>query len=143
MSVGYEPTLVFTWMRQQLLADSVISAAVGSRVYRGIAVLGAPLPNIVVQAQYLQDVVWVGAERVMISGLFTVRVTDEGNSTGGLDTLMAAVDRQLNQKSNQVVNGGVINSCVRQWNQEIPYVEDGRVYRQLMSLFSVQAQAIA
>lgn len=143
MSAGYEPTVVYTWLRQTMIADSVVSGIVSQRVYRGIAELGAPFPNIVMQAQFLHDITWVGPHRVMLDGLFAIRATSEGHSTGELDTLMQRVDTLFNGKSEQVVAGGRINACVRQWNQEVPYVEDGRLYRQLVSLFSIQAQAIA
>jgi hypothetical protein len=87
----------FAWVRQQLTADSALTAIVGNRIFADYAPqvdpatqLPVKYPFVLYHLQAVTDSIGAGASRIMSSPLLFVKVCGEG---GGYSDVQVAADR--------------------------------------------------
>lgn len=131
---------VHQWLRTLLTADATLTGLVSTRIYGDLAPQGVTLPFVVYNWQGGNDVRGLGTARIMVNGLYQVKVIDRALS--GMTNTVAIADRLdtlLQGASGSVIDGAVL-ACVRE--QPLAYVETeaGEHYRHLGGLYRVIVQ---
>lgn len=120
-----------SWLYQTLTNDAQLSAAIGTRVYNGVAPPGVQYPFGVLQLlSGGNDYLGLGGIRFWADMLWLIKFVTRGTSTGPLEPLADRADALLHAKSGTVTNG-VIWECVRERPFELPTVENGVSFVQL------------
>lgn len=130
------------WLTDTLTGDATLTGLVGGRIYNVLPPLGATYPFVVFNWQGGNDVIGVGTARIMINGLYQIKVIGQAHS--GMAPIVAIADRVdtlLQGAAGSVVDGAIL-ACLRE--QPISYVDTvaGEHFRHLGGLYRVNAQGI-
>ena len=133
-----ELSAIDKWLYTTLSTDATLAAIVSTRVYDTLAVETATFPYVVFSFQGGSDVRTNGADRIMVSGLYQVKVVGKGGAFSSLTAAASRIDVLLNAKYGTNTDGEVW--AVR--TQPIKYLEvsEGVQYRHLGGLYRVWAQ---
>lgn len=82
-------------IRNRLLADSVIAAAVVDRAYSNVAPPDAPLPHVLIVVLDAQDIAAMPATRVMTRARLAVYAALDGNAVAAAAALGKRIDALL------------------------------------------------
>lgn len=129
------------WLIDILTGDATLTGLVGTRIYNQIAPLGVTLPFVVFNWQASRDVFGLGTIRIMMNGLYTVKVVDD--ATTGMAAAVAIADQLdtlLHAASGTVADAAIL-AVMRE--EQINYVETtaGEHFRHLGGIYRVVAQA--
>ena len=136
-----EVTRASDWLRDTLLADATLNAAVGGRVYDGPRQETA-LPFVVIAHLGGHDVMGVGAARIMADLVFAVKVVGRGHSWSDLEAAADRIDAALHGKQGTTPDGRVL-SCTRHTALALVETDQGIEYRHLGGTFRVLAQPLS
>ena len=141
--VGFQLPEVFEWLYARLTGDATLAAAVPGGWHEHPAPQGTAFRYGTFQVQAPpDDVVAVGAHRVLEDVLLLVRLIDQGRSVTALKPAADRLDTLLHRASGTTDAGRVI-SCVREGVFYLPEAIDGKHYRHLGGFYRVLAQPLS
>lgn len=128
------------WIYGLLSVDATLAGLVGTRIYRGMAPLGATMPCVV----FLfmpggTDVRGTGTYNVMVSGRWVIKAIDRDQATTTANSIADRIDTLLHGQSG-AVSGGSVLGCVR--DEPVSYIEqvDGAIYQHVGGIYQIWAQ---
>ena len=129
------------WLIDILAGDVTLTGLVSTRIYNQLAPLGVTLPFVVFNWQASRDVFGLGTLRIMMNGLYTVKVVD--NAASGMASAVAIADQidTLLHAADGSVAAAAILAVMRV--EQINYVETvaGEHFRHLGGVYRIVAQA--
>lgn len=131
-----ELTDVDEWMVTQLRASTTLSAALASSgfdstkdaVYVEEIAENATMPYVLIKTVNTEDLMVVGASRIMTKPVYDVMAVSETESYKALDTIMSEIDTQLHGKSG-TQDSTTISFCRREGGTRFPEVRNSRHFR--------------
>lgn len=129
-----EILIVYSWIYSVLSGDSTITNAVGTRIYDSVSP-NLVYPYIIYNWQGGTDVTEVSAIRIMMNGLFQVKVVDKNTSFNTISPIAFRIDQLLHRASATTSNGIILSSkrelpiSLVELNNEIHYRHLGGIYR--------------
>lgn len=123
------------WLVSTLKADGVISVAIGSRVYQDQAPEDTAYPLILVNFVSGEPVQNIGADPVMDSELWRVRIVDRDPSYTGVETIADQVRNVLHKAAGVGVIGCVFVGAYR-----YPEVYEKTQFRSIILEFQLFTQ---
>lgn len=129
-----EILIVYSWIYSVLSGNTTITNAVGTRIYDSI-VENPTYPYIIYNWQGGTDVTEVSAIRIMMNGLFQVKVVDKNTSFNTISPIAMKIDQLLHRASATTSNGIILSSkrelpiSLVELNNEIQYRHLGGIYR--------------
>lgn len=120
-----------------------LTIAQTARVYADIAPQGTPFPYILAtNTDPGQDVMVVGASRVMVNAIWVVRGVAQGQQySATLKAIADRIDVLLHRKTAAIVGGGTLVASYREQPFRMPEVTNGISYRHLGGQYRTLVQA--
>lgn len=139
-SVGDETTIVDVWLTTMFTGDTTLMAMLAGGVNADVAPPKAAHPLLVHQFQGGADVRGGGPFRIMLSGLWVVKIVGQTRDYLSLKPAADRVDALLNAAAGTTTDGGLIFSCTREQPFRLAESENGNDYRSLGGLYRILAQ---
>ena len=136
-----ETTRTDQWIYETLTGDSALTAIVGDRVHVDQAPAGTGFPLVVFSLEYARDVVTHNHTRVMVDGIYRIRVNKDSESYD--DEMQAAADRidaLFDRSDGGTAGGASIFTSVREEPYRRSLVDEGNQYKALGGLFRIWVQ---
>lgn len=141
-SVGNEVTRVDRWLQATLTGSTAVTGPLGdgvNGVHADVAPPGAKHPLVIHQFQGGADVRGAGPFRIMLNGLWVVKVIGETRDILELEPIDDAIDALLQGASGAAADG-LIFSSVREYPLTLAERDNGHDYRHLGGAYRVLAQ---
>ncbi len=116
-----------SWLYSKLTGDATLKTYIDSRVYVDIAPAKTTYPFIVITPVSLISVTEMSVERVMDNELWQVSIFTDKPSYSTLGTIADQVRSVLHKST-----GTNIIGCAFEGARRMSYVEEGRVYKQII-----------
>lgn len=130
-----ELTRVDAWLQTTLTGDATLATLVDGRVFADIAPQGTPGPFIVHQFQGGADNIGNGGNRVLVNGVWLVRVVAQTDSYLPLQPIADRIDAVLHRGA-----GGAVLTCTSEQPYRLTESAEGASWRHLGRLFRIQVQ---
>lgn len=141
-----ELSVAATWIYETLAGDSTLVAAIASApgrdepgIYDEKAEQGATFPHVIFQDNGPDDVLGVGARRLIQSGEWLVRVVGQTRSYESLVTIADRIDTLLHLQDGSV-SGGAVEGCHRERPFRMAYDVEGKPYREMGGFYHLYAK---
>lgn len=129
-----EILIVYNWIYSVLSGDATITNVVGTRIYDSVSP-NLVYPYIIYNWQGGTDVTEISAIRIMMNGLFQVKVVDKSTSFNTISPVATRIDQLLHRASTTTSNGIILGSkrelpiSLVELNNAIQYRHLGGIYR--------------
>ena len=133
-----ETWTIDSWLYSKLANDATLMALI-TGVFADVAPQDQAMPFLVYSLQEVGDVMSINGTRIMTAGTYDVRVTTDSESYSSIKMAVERVDTLLH-KTSGTVTGGLILSCVREAPVRYTELHQGRLYRHLGGLYSLQVK---
>lgn len=142
-----ELSVAATWIYETLAGDATLVALIASApgrpgdpgIYDEKAEQGAAFPLVLFQDNNPEDVLGVGARRLMQSGEWLVRVVGQTRSYESLVTIADRIDTLLHLQDGSV-SGGAVEGCHRERPYRLAYDVEGVEYREMGGFYYLYAK---
>lgn len=133
-----EILIVYNWIYSVLSGDSTITNIVGTRIYDSVS-SNPTYPYIIYNWQSGTDVTEISAIRIMMNGLYQIKVIDKNTSFNTISPVATRIDQLLHRASTTTVNG-IILSSAREFPLSLVEVNNDIQYRHLGGIYRIYSQ---
>jgi hypothetical protein len=133
-----EILIVYHWIYSVLSGDTTITNVVGTRIYDSVSP-NVIYPYIIYNWQGGTDVTEISAIRIMMNGLFQVKVVDKNTSFNTISPVATRIDQLLHRASTTTVNG-IILCSKREFPLSLVEINNDIQYRHLGGIYRIYSQ---